>query len=175
MVFRKKELESERLFLKPLSFNELSYIKNNMTESIETPIEFEAISYIVKLAISKKIEKMKDLNKDIHEWYTYWVIIDKNNQNGIGFIGFKGIPDERGYSEVGYSISPNYRGQGLMTEALSLLINWASNFRDCKGVTAMSVLKLNTGSNRVLNNCNFDLIDSVSDENSYLFTFKGVL
>ncbi|MCY6370701.1 GNAT family N-acetyltransferase [Clostridium ganghwense] len=167
----KKVLKSERLVLKPLSFNELLCIKNNMIESIETSIELEAISDVVKLAISKKIEKMQKLNKDIHEWYTYWLIIDKNNQNGIGFIGFKGIPDESGYSEVGYSIAPNYRGKGLMTEALSVLVNWASNFPNCKGITAMRVLKTNIGSNRVLNNCKFNLVDSLSNGNNYVLTF----
>ncbi len=164
-------LESERLFLKPLSFNELLYIKNNMIENIETSIELEAISDVVKSAISKKIEKMQTVNEDIHDWYTYWLIIDKNNQNGIAFIGFKGIPDDSGYSEVGYSISSNYRRKGLMTEALSALINWASNFPNCKGITATRVLKSNTGSNRVLNNCNFNLVASLSDENKYVLTF----
>ncbi|MEJ8555388.1 GNAT family N-acetyltransferase [Tepidibacter sp. Z1-5] len=165
------KLESERLILKPLSFEELIYITSNMIESIGNSIEFEAISDIVKCATAKKIEKMKNINKDIHKWYTYWLIIDKNNKKGIGFIGFKGVPDKMGYSEVGYSISRNYRKKGLMTEALSLMINWASTFSDCKGIIAKRVLKSNIGSNRVLNNCNFDLIDSVNGENTYLLKF----
>jgi RimJ/RimL family protein N-acetyltransferase len=163
-----RKLESERLFLKPLSFEELLSIKIGMFENIETLIEFEAISDDVRLAISKKIEKMKNINKDIHEWYTYWLIIDKNKQYGIGFIGFKGILYESAYSEVGYSISPNYRGRRLMTEALSLLINWASKFPKCNGIKAR-VSKSNIGSNRVLTNCNFDFIDSVDDENNYFY------
>jgi hypothetical protein len=32
-----------------------------------------------------------------------------------------------------------------MTEALSLLIKWASNFPNCKGITAKGVLATNTG------------------------------
>jgi ribosomal-protein-alanine N-acetyltransferase len=109
----KRILQSKRLFLKPLSFSELLHINNNELDNVETSIESEAIFDFVKLAISKKIEKMQKVCEDTHEWYTYWLIIDKSNGKGIGFIGFKGIPDENGYSEVRYSISPNYRKKDL--------------------------------------------------------------
>lgn len=163
-------LEGTRLILKPLSFNELVHINNN--DIIETPIELEAIYDFVKIAISKKIEKMQNVGEDVHEWYTYWLIIDKDSKSGIGFIGFKGTPDENGYVEVGYSISSNYRRKGIMTEALSLLINWASKYPACKGVTATRVLKTNTGSKKVLTNCDFMLVDSPNDINNYILKFK---
>jgi ribosomal-protein-alanine N-acetyltransferase len=166
-------LESERIFLRPLSVDELLSINNNKINSVETPIEVEAIFDFVKLAISKKLEKMKNVDKKTHEWYTYWLIIDKYSGKGIGFIGFKGVPDECGYSEVGYSISHNYRRKGLMTEALSLLIRWAFKFPNCKGVTAKRVLVNNTGSNNVLNNCNFSLVSSSGEENTYICTSEN--
>ena len=158
-----KFLESKRLFLKPLSFQELYYIKNNETYNIETPIEFEEILDSIKLAISKKLIKMNNLNEDIHKWYTYWIIINKENQKGIGFIGFKGVPDVNGYLEVGYSMSPNYRKKRFMTEALETLINWAYGFQHTKGITA-KVLKTNVGSIKVLNNCNFVLVSSTEQD-----------
>ncbi len=167
-----KILESEKLLLKPLSINELSFINSNEIDKVGVLIEQEAIFDFVKLAISKKLEKMKKVDEEIHEWYTYWLIINKDNHEGVGFIGFKGVPDESGYSEVGYSISSNYRRKGLMSEALSLLISWASNFENCKGITAERVLKGNIGSNNVLRNCNFKLSSSSSEENSYIFKFR---
>ena len=87
----RKVLESERLLLMPLSFNELSYISKNEIDNIETIIELDAISNFVKSAILKKLDKMQSISDDIHEWYTYWLIINKDNQTGIGFIGFKGL------------------------------------------------------------------------------------
>ena len=164
-------LESARLILKPLSFNELSNINKNEMENIESIIELEAISDLVKLAILKKLKKMKNVSKDIHEWYTYWLIINKDNQKGIGFIGFKGFPIEDGYSEVGYSISPNYRNQRLMTEALETLVKWAYEFRECKGVIARG-LKTNIGSNKVLSNCNFKVNNSIDGENNYILKYR---
>jgi RimJ/RimL family protein N-acetyltransferase len=162
-----KYLESERLILKPLSLNELLHINKNDISNIE----LEAISDSVKLAISKKLNKMKNINKDVHEWYTYWLIINKDNEQGIGFIGFKGLPNENGYSEVGYSISPNYRKQRIMTEALKTLVVWAFEFEECKGINA-KVLKSNIGSHKVLNNCNFKINSSTEQENNYIFKLK---
>lgn len=163
----KKCLESERLFLRPLSFKELQYIKNDDIENIKSLIELESIFDSTKLAISKKLMKMQDINEDIHEWYTYWLIINKETQKGIGFIGFKGVPDVNGYSEVGYSISPNYSKKGFMTEALKTLINWACNIQGAKGIIA-KVLKTNIGSIKVLNNCNFELVSSTEQEYNYI-------
>ena len=163
-------LEGENLLLKPLSFTELLHINND--RKIETSIDTEAIFDFVKIAISKKIEKMKKVSEDVHNWYTYWLIINKDNGEGIGFIGFKGIPDEKGYTEVGYSISSNCRRKGFMTEALSLLTDWAFKYPFCKGITANNVLKTNAGSNKVLNNCNFILLDSSNEFNNYIFSME---
>ena len=168
-----KVLESERLLLKPLSFNELLYINENQIDNIETSIELEAISHSVKLAITNKLEKMKNISEDTQKWYTYWLIINKQNQLGVGFIGFKGLLSENGYSEVGYSISPNYRRQRLMTEALETLIRWAHGFQECRGIIA-KVSKGNIKSNKILNNCNFRVNSSTEQENNYIINFRRV-
>jgi len=167
-----KVLVSERLLLKPLSFNELSYISKNEIDNIETTIEAEAVSNLVKSAISKKLLKMQNINESIHKWYTYWLIISKNNQIGIGFIGFKGLLSEDGYPEIGYSISSNYRKQKLMTEALETLLKWAYEFEECKGIIA-KVSKTNIGSKKVLDNCNFKVVDnSTEQEDNYILKFR---
>ncbi|MBU3156991.1 GNAT family N-acetyltransferase [Clostridium estertheticum] len=168
---RMKVLESERLLLKPLSFNELLYINENQSDNIEISIDLESISHSVKFAVAKKLEKMKNISEDTQKWYTYWLIINKENQIGVGFIGFKGLVSENGYSEVGYSISPNYRRQRIMTEALETLIRWAYGFRECRGIIA-KVSKGNIGSNKILNNCNFRVNSSTEQEDNYILEFR---
>jgi ribosomal-protein-alanine N-acetyltransferase len=165
-------LESERLFLRPLMFDELLNIGecNDQINDSKPAIDLAAISDSVKSAIAKKLVKMKMTSEEVYEWYTYWLIIDKDTQMGIGFIGFKGIPDENGYSEVGYNISPGYRRKGLMTEALSILVEWAASNPSCKGITA-TVLKTNIGSHKVLNNCNFKISSSSEDTNEYILMY----
>ncbi|MGE5627550.1 MAG: GNAT family N-acetyltransferase [Solirubrobacterales bacterium] len=164
-------LKSERLILRPLTFNELLHINNNDISKFGTYIETEAMLNFVKTAISKKITKMQNVDEKVHPWCTYWLIIDSNNGKGVGFIGFKGFPDENGYSEVGYSISTNYRKKRLTTEALETLLKWADECDECRGITAKT-LKTNTGSNKVLQNCNFQLSESSEKENYYVIKFK---
>lgn len=166
----KVTLESERLFLKALSLSELSLINSNENSISETLVDSEALSDSVHSAIAKKIKKMHSVNEVLHHWYTYWLIVDKETKKGIGFIGFKGVPNENGYSEIGYSISPNYRRKGLMTEALKTLMEWACVAPNCKGVVA-NVLKANIGSIKVLTNCKFRLVGSNEQENRYLHHF----
>jgi predicted acetyltransferase len=165
-------LQSKHLLLRPLTFNELLYIKNNELGSLEIFIEAEALSDSIRSAINKKIEKMKNVSDEVHQWYTYWLIMDKANGKGIGFIGFKGFSAEDNYLEVGYSISPNYRKRGFMTEALEALVNYAHTFESIKGITAKNVLKNNFGSTKVLNNCNFKLVDCTDKKYSYLLKFE---
>jgi Acetyltransferases, including N-acetylases of ribosomal proteins len=164
-------VESTRLRLIPLTIKELMYIETKEYWKIQINIEEEAILDETRIAISKKIDKMKSVDSNHHEWYTYWLIMNKKSNNGIGFIGFKGIPDKNGFSEVGYSISSNYRRFGYMTEALNMLIDWAGSYFQTKGITACKVLKTNIGSNKVLNKCNFKLVNSTEEYNNYIYKF----
>lgn len=163
-------LESDRLRLTPLCLDELMAIDSGAMDTVDTPIEASALSGTVQSAIQKKIVKMRSTETALHDWFTYWLIVDKATGQGIGFIGFKGI-EETGYVEVGYGISPNYRRQGLMSEALQMLIGWAQQHPGIKGVTAKHVLKTNIGSNGVLRHCGFELISSSDTENGYCYKF----
>ncbi|MCO7126493.1 GNAT family N-acetyltransferase [Sporolactobacillus shoreicorticis] len=160
------QLQSNRLFLYPLSIRELTQINSNDSDTIEISFDSETMSESFQAAISKKIRKMKRISEKLHPWYTYWAIIDKTVDKGIGFVGFKGFPNKKGYSEIGYGMSLNFRKRGLMTEAVNTLAEWARLNPNCKGVTAR-VLKTNVGSIKVLKNCGFQIV--TSDELECIF------
>jgi RimJ/RimL family protein N-acetyltransferase len=44
----------------------------------------------------------------------------------VGTIGFHGPPDEHGRLEIGYSVDPDFRRQGLAREAAQALFEWAA-------------------------------------------------
>ncbi|SDO17042.1 GNAT family N-acetyltransferase [Alkalicoccus daliensis] len=56
-----------------------------------------------------------------------WLVIDKQTNNIIGDIGFKGKPDKDNSLEVGYGITSAEQNKGYATEALNCLIEWAFN------------------------------------------------
>jgi ribosomal-protein-alanine N-acetyltransferase len=54
------------------------------------------------------------------------VLDDDGGRRVIGSIGFHGPPDGDGRVEVGYRIAPDYRRQGVATEAVRALFDWAN-------------------------------------------------
>ena len=58
-------------------------------------------------------------------WYTNWEIILNSSSCSVGGIGFAGLPDDQGTSEIGYALDQKFRGQGIATEAVKALSEWA--------------------------------------------------
>lgn len=165
-----KILQTERLLLRPLNISELRNIYDGGLDVSEISIDPEAVSEVVISAIKKKIAKMKNMAEELVELYTYWLIVDRQSDKGIGFIGFKGL-DKDGYIEVGYSISPNYRKKRIMTEALAAMSKRFSKYENVNGIAA-SVKKTNTGSIKVLRNCGFAEAGTSEQELFYRFGFR---
>lgn len=58
-----------------------------------------------------------------------WGINLKSNHKFIGTVGFTTVDPDNDRAELGYVLSPSYWNRGLMTEALSRVIDFA--FDDC--------------------------------------------
>ncbi|WP_105615212.1 GNAT family N-acetyltransferase [Vallitalea okinawensis] len=163
-------IESSRLALESLSLEELiNYEKDFKLDRDHIDISELIISETQRKAIRIKVEKMKDIDESIHEWYTYWLIINKFDYKALGLVGFKGI-DDTGKVEIGYGITPKYEGRGYMSEAVETLIKWAFSNEKCTAITATRVLKANIGSRKVLKKNGFKLIDEDEDTFNFILT-----
>ncbi len=78
-----------------------------------------------------------------------YLFVHRPQQRLIGVGGFKGRPDAAGRVEIGYSLAPAYRGQGLATEAAEGLITFAFSHPEVRRVDAHT-LPLRSASCRVL-------------------------
>jgi [ribosomal protein S5]-alanine N-acetyltransferase len=112
------------------------------------PIVRNAINENVTRALGMKLLKMATMPLERRPWQTYWLIVVKEASVGAGFIGFKGLPNADGETEIGYGIAPEYQGKGYMTEAVRVLCDWAFSHPFVSAVTATTVV--NPASNRVL-------------------------
>ncbi|MFF4802557.1 GNAT family N-acetyltransferase [Streptomyces sp. NPDC001351] len=54
-----------------------------------------------------------------------FALVRREDGRAIGGIGFHGVPDEEGRTEIGYDLTEPARGHGYATEALRALSDWA--------------------------------------------------
>jgi len=88
-------------------------------------------------------------------WLTWYAVrIDKDYPILCGSVGFKGPPDKRGIVEIGYSVLPEFEGQGLATEMVGGIVQWAKQQPQVKHVEAETNID-NKASIRVLEKNSF--------------------
>jgi ribosomal-protein-alanine N-acetyltransferase len=90
------------------------------------------------------------------------LIVHEVDRTLIGETGFHGPPDESGTVEVGYSIVPDYRGQGFALEATRALIDEAFARPDVCRITA-ACLDDNVASLKVLERLGMRLVGATGE------------
>jgi RimJ/RimL family protein N-acetyltransferase len=90
---------------------------------------------------------------ELFGWWTCIFLLERP-RTVCGMGGFKGPPDVDGTVELGYSIAPAFRGQGLATQAAREMLRMA--FADLR-ITAVfaHTLAERNASTRVLEKCGF--------------------
>ena len=62
-------------------------------------------------------------------WHGWYFVLNNETANAkrilIGIGGFKGIPDQNGVAEVGYSLLSEFQNKGYASEAVIELLDWA--------------------------------------------------
>lgn len=147
------KLETERLILVPLTLNNLKQALEDRSEMARVLNLYHDIEDLDDMMINVYMKKISNIEKDPANYifYTYWQLVLKHDNKIIGEIGYKGMPDDHGRIEVGYSTDVDYQCNGYMTEALNELIRWtySQNQVTVKSIVA-STLKDNIPSHKVL-------------------------
>jgi len=116
-------------------------------------------------AIRMKVEKMRKADSSQHAWFTYWLIVIKQENIGAGMLGFKGYPNTEGSTEIGYGIDTAYQNKGYMSEAVQALIDWAFTHPFCRVITATDVK--NPASKRLLEKLGAQLAGQTATSTSW--------
>ncbi|MEN0653877.1 MULTISPECIES: GNAT family N-acetyltransferase [Hyphobacterium] len=95
-------------------------------------------------------------------WVFIWPGVAGQPDRLVGAGGFKGAPDDKGCVEVGYSMLLSFREQGLATEAVEGLLEWAESDPRVKRIIAHTLPHL-TASQRVLEKTGFVETESFED------------
>ena len=130
------------------------------------------IQYIIEISFynsvpAKTIEEATEMQKKIDKDYDagnsiHWAIIDKATNNIVGTCGYYRALD-KGIGELGCVLLPQYRGQGFMTHAMQLAINFGLNTIGLKRIKAITT-KQNDKAVKLLERLNFIKIADLQDD-----------
>ena len=135
-------VETQRLRIVPLTLEQLEHYVDKDPRFVQalglTSAERE-ISPELRQRFEDIIISKVRLAKDEHVIFvTVWAVIERNLNRTVGDIAFKGPPNERGEIDIGYGTYPEFRNRGVMTEAVTAMLDWARARADVRAVTAQS-------------------------------------
>lgn len=134
-------IRTERLIIYPLTDEEMREVIGRETDEV------------LKTAYSEMLEGCLR-NPDQRIWYALWELqLNDGSKKTVGSLSFKGL-DEKGMVEIGYGMDPAYEGKGLMTEAVSAVVRWASEQPGVSSIEAETEPD-NIASQRVLEKAGF--------------------
>lgn len=153
---RNIRLDTKRLILRP--FEETDLIDFNTYAKVEGVGEMAGWPHHQSIEESKRI-----LDKFIAEYHTF-ALVHKESKKVIGSLGleeyneehFKDYKNLRGL-ELGYVLSKEYWGQGLMPEAVRRVIEFLFEEKNLDFITCGHFVK-NHQSKRVIEKCGFQFV-----------------
>lgn len=146
-----KNLESQRLILRRITaadVNEIFALRSN-TEVMKYVPRPLCISIDEAKVLVNTIDKKLETNEGIN-----WAITLKGNNILIGIIGHYQIKWEHFRSEIGYMLAPQFKGKGIITEAVQLIVEYGFNEMNMHSLEAV-IDPENIASARVLEKNNF--------------------
>ena len=106
-------------------------------------------------------------------WLTWYAIrIDDDYPILCGSVGFKGPPDKRGTVEIGYSVLPEFQGQGLATKMVAGLVQWAKQRPEVRRIEAETEVENRTAI-RILEKNSFVCVGVGSEPDTIRFLHRS--
>ena len=162
-------IETERLMIKPFTVPMMKAALQG-TDALQKVINvhveagYPAEDYLAMFPV-----KLKYFSANPAALTFECFVILKATNTIIADIGFKGGPDATGSMDMGYSVMPAYRGQGIATEMVRAMTMWGKKQPGVKKLTA-DCDKTNHASRAVLLNAGYHC----TSEDATRFYFETV-
>lgn len=150
------KITTERLELVPLTGEELKLLRfdvNKLEKDLNMKYMGDKIEGFFADIVEAQIDKTVNA-KENYIWHTFFLMIRKSDRVCVGSCDYKSEPVD-GVVEIGYGHSPQFEGNGYMTETVRALCDLA--FKN--GVTKViaETLTDNAKSQNVLKNNGFTI------------------
>jgi len=157
-------IETERLQLFPCELQHFEAIlddQQKLSSLLNVKLAADWLGFdAAQEAMQPSYQHLKS-HPEILGWWTY-LFVHKPDQTLIGLGGFKGLVNEEGMVELGYSIAPAYRRRGLAIEATRGMIKYAFQHPEIRSVDAHTLPEKNA-STGVLEKAGMKFIGSMND------------
>jgi GNAT superfamily N-acetyltransferase len=100
---------------------------------------------------------------------TVWLVFRRADGRIVGDLGTHGPPDSAGCVEIGYSLAPSVRGQGIGTAAVAALVGRLSAVPAIREITAITGAR-NAPSRRLLERQGFRVTGQLTDTDEVRYT-----
>ncbi|OCK50838.1 alanine acetyltransferase [Chryseobacterium sp. CBo1] len=154
------KLETKRLILKPIDESHVddilkirsNKITNQFVKRIPPNSNYDALDFILT------IKKRTANNETVYFGITY-----ENQQNLLGTICLYRFSEDRMEAEVGYELLPEFHRKGIMSEALTSVLNYGFNELNLQTILAFTN-KFNENSKSLLLKHQFILEEGRTDD-----------
>ena len=121
-------ISTERLSLYPLSAALVArLVEQDLAgaQALDLPYEITEATFALDGGVlaRRHVQLLADPSEE--PWLLHAAVL-RGSRQVIGRIGFHAPPDEHGVVEVGYSVAPQHRRQGLATEMVAGMLGWAT-------------------------------------------------
>jgi ribosomal-protein-alanine N-acetyltransferase len=144
-------LDTPRLCLRPLEMNDADFIFQHFSDP-------QVAQYLLDEAPltsrDQALELIEFYQRPAESNYNRWGVLHKADGKLIGTCGFHRWDTRRHHAEIGYDLSPNYWGKGLMVEAVRAALNYGFGRLALNRVEALVYVR-NPQSARVLEKLGF--------------------
>ncbi|MFT4417331.1 GNAT family N-acetyltransferase [Fredinandcohnia humi] len=155
-------LSTVKLLLRQLTLNDaLSIFKYRSNKE-----NFPYVDMRIYTDIAEAKAYIEIMNTEVKEnKEVIWAITDKNTNQVLGTISIWNINAEKNLAELGYGLFPEYRGNGIMSQALAKVVDYGFNNMGLKTIEAWTD-SLNNESKALLERNKFIKTSSVVENTS---------
>ncbi|MGE8242819.1 putative ribosomal N-acetyltransferase YdaF [compost metagenome] len=157
------KISTDKLVLKPVELSDLQNMYNLRTNP----------------QVAKYIER--DINKNLEDIRQFIELVKKNNfyftintivpSEFIGTITLWNIDRNTNYAEIGYELLPQFQGEGLMSEAVKTILDYAFNKAGFEYIEAYTHRE-NIASKKLLERVGFKLaVGKIDEDNSDIIIY----
>jgi len=155
-----KDVETDRLFLKNISSEDIDFIYMHFSNNEVTQYLFDA-EPLTDIQGADEIIKfyLQPEPRNLHRW----ILVKKDDGVKIGTCGFHCWNHSIGCCDIGYDLFPDFWSKGYMYEAIQAVIAFAKNEMNIKKINAC-IYTENVKSIKLAEKCGFIFTGQMKDE-----------